>query len=441
MNNSIRNRLLGTTALVLVVFLTSTGLILDRSFQSSVLAGAQEQLRLVIFSIMGAVEDDDGGLVVVSEELSEPRLSQPESGLYVQVSDDINGSLWTSPSAGTTEVNFDAGTSEPGAFVFRELADPIPRYVLSYTVIWEGADVERVTFSAVVDSAPFASSLQEFRRTLGVGFALAMVVFVIAQVLALRWGLRPLHVMADEVEALESGEAETLQGGYPKELQGLANNLERFIEHEQRSRSRYRNALEDLAHSLKTPLAVIRNTLTGQDVDRSLMTEQLERMESTVTSQLSKASARGPMVVGKQVDVGVQVERLIRALQTAYVDKGVEVTIDKAGDTIVRGDEADFLEIFGNLSENAFKYTSSAVKIVISGSEEGVQVTIEDDGAGIPEDLRADVLNRGKRLDEIQPGQGIGLAVVAELVDLYSGTLEISDSALGGAFIQVRLPG
>ena len=392
---------------------------------------------------MGAVDDIDGRLAI-GDELSEPRLSQPESGLYVRVSDDINGAIWTSPSAATTDVNFSVEGAEPGAFVFADIAAPIPRYVLSYTVIWEGADVERVTFSAAVDQGPFRRTLNEFRRTLGFGFALAMIVFVIAQLLALRWGLRPLHVMAGEVEALETGEADSLQGGYPRELEGLANNLERFIEHEQRSRSRYRNALEDLAHSLKTPLAVIRNALATQDVDRPLMSEQLERMESAVTSQLSKASARGPMVVGKQVDIARQVERLVRALSTAYVDKGVDVSLDASSEAMVRGDEADFLEIFGNLSENAFKYTLSKVSISVdqkSGQQnQSVVVTIEDDGEGIPPELRADVLDRGKRLDQIQPGQGIGLAVVAELVTLYSGTLDIEDSELGGALIRVTLP-
>lgn len=423
---------------MLVIFLTLTGWVLDRSFRMSVTAGAEEQLRLVVYSVMGAVEDE-GGRLQVGVDISEPRLSQPDSGLYARVADDLNGALWVSPSA-TSDVNFDTGAAEPGAFVFVEAALPLPRYVLSYTVIWEGADVERVTFSAAVDQAPFAASIGEFRRSLGVGFGLAMLVFVLAQILSLRWGLRPLRVMADEVQALESGDVQTMRDGYPRELQGLAKNLERFIEHEQRSRSRYRHALEDLAHSLKTPLAVIRNTLIETRVDRSLLVEQLERMESTVTNQLSKASARGPVVVGKPVDIGVQVERLVRALQTAYIEKGVDVSLSKEASPRVRGDESDFLEMFGNLAENAFKYTNSKVSIVVRQEKNEALVLVEDDGDGIPEDLRADVLNRGKRLDEIQPGQGIGLAVVAELVVLYAGRLEIRESDLGGAQIEVRLP-
>jgi two-component system sensor histidine kinase PhoQ len=437
LKHSIRNRLLGTTTCVLVVFLTLTGWVLDQSFRLSVTTSAEEQLRLVIYSVMGAVEDDEG-VLNVAEGLSEPRLSQPDSGLYAQIADDLNGSLWVSLST-TSEVSFTTPPGEPGTFVFAETPGPLPRYVLSYTVIWEGVDVERITFSAATDQAPFAASIGEFRRSLGLGFALAMVVFVLAQILALRWGLIPLRVMASEVEALEAGEAESLQGGYPRELQGLADNLERFIDHEQRSRARYRNALDDLAHSLKTPLAVIRNTMDTRDPDRSLLTEQLARMEATVMNQLSKASARGPVVVGRPVAIVPQVERLIRALETAYVDKKIEVRLDVTASPAVRGDENDFLEIFGNLVENAFKYAHSQVEIVIAVEGEDAIVRVSDDGGGIPADMRADVLDRGKRLDEMRPGQGIGLAVVAELVDLYGGRLQIEDSQLGGALIEVRL--
>ena len=440
MKQSIRNRLLGTTTGVLVIFLTLTGWVLDQSFQASIVTGAEEQLRLVIYSLMGGVEDE-GGRLKVGEDLSEPRLSQPESGLYAQLSDDINGPIWTSPSAVTSDVSFIVPVAEPGAFTFAVVTSEVPRFALSYAVIWEGAEVERVTFSAITDQAPFSASISQFRRSLGLGFVLAMAVFVVAQVLALRWGLRPLRVMADEVEALESGQADRLQGGYPRELQGLANNLERFIDHEQRSRARYRHALEDLAHSLKTPLAVFRNALIDKQLNRPLLSEQLDRMESTVTHQLSKASARGPVVVGKAVDVARQVERLLRALETAYADKDVSVEMRGGEAVLVRGDESDFLELFGNLAENAFKYGVSKVRVGVQGVEQGARVTIEDDGPGIPASLRAEVLDRGKRLDELKPGQGIGLAVVAELVSLYSGTLEIAESELGGAFIGVNLPG
>ena len=442
MNNSIQKRLLITTTCVLALFLTITGWVLDRAFSASVVAGAEEQLRLVIYSLMGSVEERDGRLIF-SQGVAEPRLTQPDSGLYAQVADELGEKLWTSPSAVTTNVAFAAVDTQPGLFTFSDVVTPTPRFHLSYTVIWEDVETEQVVFSAATDQLPFRAAIGQFRRSLGIGLGAATAVFILAQLFALRWGLSPLRTMAEEVQQLESGERESMSASYPKELQGLAENLDRFVVHEQRSRARYRNALDDLAHSLKTPLAVVRNSLLDQTPDKSLLAEQLDRMESTVTHQLSKASASGPVVVGKSVVVSGVVERLLRALQTAYVDRGIEIETRLDERVVVRGDERDFLEMLGNLLENAFKYTRGRVRVCVApctAEDKRCCVTIDDDGEGIPESLREEVLHRGRRLDEIETGQGIGLAVVAELVALYDGWLEIGDSDLGGARVTLTLP-
>ncbi len=441
MNNSIQKRLLITTTLVLALFLTITGYVLDRSFRDSVVAGAEQQLRLVIYSLMGSVQEQDGRLTF-SQGVTEPRLTQPDSGLYAKVANDTGAAIWTSPSAVTTAVDFPIVDSQPGLFVFRELAGEVARFHLSYTVYWEDVDTEQVVFGAATDRAPFQVAINQFRRSLGLGLGAATVLFIVAQLLALRWGLLPLRTMAEEVHELESGEREQLSAAYPQELKGLAENLDRFVQHEQRSRSRYRNALDDLAHSLKTPLAVVRNSLLDHQVNRDLVGEQLDRMETTVTHQLTKASAGGPVVVGQSVAVAGLVQRLLRALETAYMERGITVTTHLDEQAIVRGDERDFMEIVGNLLENAFKYCRQSVRVTVGRSTNHrtrAVIRIEDDGEGIPEALRKDVLRRGRRLDEMQSGQGIGLAVVAELVELYAGNLDITDSDLGGACITLTL--
>ena len=441
MNTSVQKRLLGTTTVVLVLFLALIGWVLDRSYRNSVIAGAEEQLRLVIYSLLGAVVEVDTRLTV-SQGLSEPRLAQPESGLYAKIASDLGENLWLSGSADTSAVEFLEEQLQPGAFVFREIRGQVPRFQLSYMVIWEDAEPEQVVFSAVTDQLPFRSAINQFRRSLGLGLGGATLVFIIAQLLALRWGLWPLRQMAGEVSELEAGQRDALSQAYPRELQGLAENLDRFVAHEQRSRTRYRNALDDLAHSLKTPLAVVRNSLLEDRPDKSLLTEQLERMENTVMHQLSRASAQGPVVVGRAVDIAQLTRRLVRALRTAYVERGADVQLQCAEAVTARGDEDDFMEILGNLLENAFKYCDGKVRIAVHTVDDeagGVEVVVEDDGPGIPEVLREEVLRRGHRLDEIEDGQGIGLAVVADLVKLYGGDLEIGSSALGGASITVRL--
>jgi two-component system sensor histidine kinase PhoQ len=198
--------------------------------------------------------------------------------------------------------------------------------------------------------------------------------------------------------------------------------------------------MEDLAHSLKTPLAVIRNALERVPGEsRPLLEEQLDRMESTVTHQLSRASVTGPVIVGRRVDVAGLVERLLRALETAYRDRLIDVSTALPESFSVLGDERDLMEILGNLLENAFKYTGTRVH-VSGDADEGLTLRVEDDGPGIPEDVRQAVLDRGTRADELQPGQGIGLAVVAELVTLYRGRLHIDASELGGARLTLWLP-
>ena len=431
--------------------MTLIGWVLDRSFRDSVVAGAEEQLRLVIYSLMGSVDEEEQKLIF-NDDLFEPRLSQPDSGLYARVSSDIDETLWLSTSASTTAVEFPQENVQPGSFLFRAVNTPIPRYHLSYMVFWEGVDTEQVVFAAAIDQKPYRRAITQFRQSLGLGFGAATLVFVIAQLLALRWGLRPLRTMAGEVQELEAGERERLSDAYPKELDGLAGNLDRFVAHEERSRTRYRNALEDLAHSLKTPLAVVRNSLLDEQPDKTLLTEQLDRMQTTVTHQLSKASATGPVVVGKNVQISDMVERLIRALQTAYIDRGIEVTLHLQEDVQAKGDERDFMEIVGNLLENAFKYTASKVEVrTFQENADGQSfgcLEILDDGPGIPSALRAEVLNRGLRLDEIENGQGIGMSVVAELVALYEGSLSIDDGlpsaveqVVSGTGVLVRLPG
>ena len=423
---------------MLVLFLTITGFVLDRSFQASVVAGAEEQLQLVVFSLLGSAQEQEGEFDF-DQGLPEPRLEQPESGLYAQISNDLGEVLWWSPSTLTTEVVFPVVNTQPGVYIFTDLEQPVPRFVLSRTVIWEDVDNEQVVFSVATDQMPFLTSIAQFRRSLWFGLGAATTFFIITQLLALRWGLLPLRAMAQEVQELQDGERESLSEAYPQELTGLAVNLDQFVEHEKRSRSRYRNAMEDLAHSLKTPLAVAKNALLEHQVPRMLLDEQIERMETTVTHQLSRASLAGPVVMGKSVALDEVVQRLLRALQTAYTERGICVTTDLETGATAMGDERDFMEMLGNLLENAFKYTQSQVQVSVARGN-SVLITIEDDGGGIPESLRAEVLSRGARLDEIVSGQGIGLAVVSDLVQLYKGNLAIDDSEMGGAKISVTIP-
>ena len=421
-----------------------TGWVLYQSFTASVVAGAKEQLKLLTYSLLGAAEEDGTTLRFPAAPL-EPRLEQPQSGLYATVTDASGALIWQSPS-----LQFGSGASlhlprppsdrklVPGSFLFRESGS---QFEMFYRVIWETEGDQIFTFRVIADQAPFRLAIASFRRTLMLGLAAVVIALMGAQVFAVAWGLRPVGVMASRVEAIEAGRRERMEEDYPPELSGLARNIDRFIDHEISSRDRYRKAMDDLAHSLKTPLAVLRNALSsGRVEDLKLLHEQLDRMETTVSHQLSRAMAARPVVLAARTAPAAVADRLVKALRTAYISKNVVVEQRIPPDLLVRCDERDLMEMLGNLIENAFKYCNS--KIAIDAQPGAlVRLTIDDDGPGVPADQRVQVLARGARGDTVHAGHGIGLAVVVELASSYNGALAIEESPWGGARVVLDLPG
>ena len=439
-------RLLLITALVLGTCLGAVGWVQDRSFKFAVRAGAEEQLRAVAHGLLSAAQDEANQLAF-GTELGEPRLAQPDSGLYAYVDRAQGGVVWRSPSSVVSAGDLGERPPlrqrpAPGEFAF-EVADSSgpSRFVLAYTVIWEELDDAELTFWVLTDRAPFRRQIAEFRRNTTVGMLSAAIVFVVIQLAAVRWGLAPVRRMATRLRSLEAGRRGDIGEDYPRELSGLARNLNRFIAYEKANRDRYRRAMDDLAHSLKTPLAVMKNAMREiNGSSASVMNDQVERMETTVTHQLSRAAAVRTVMPAKAVPVSPVAARIGHALERAYAEKAVELELVDAA-LAVRVDERDLLEMLGNVIENAFKYTKRRVRISVRGAGDAVAVLIEDDGDGIAPGDRRRVLRRGARADTESAGQGIGLAVALELAEVYQGTLELGDSELGGALVRLELPG
>lgn len=448
MAGSIQRRLISITSLILVIFLTSTGWVLDRTYSASIVQGAEAQLKLVIYALMGIAEEE-GASLVFNQSLADPRLAQAESGLYAIVTTDLKQTLWRSPSlqsidsAGFSD-NLSFANLTPGVFSFSSIDDAQVKYQLSYAVIWDGIEPSQVVFTAIVDQAPYLAAIADFRQNLWLGLGGATLFFILAQLLALGWGLRPLLVMQREVRELEQGTRSELSNEYPVELSGLAENLQRFASHEAQQRVRYRQALDNLAHSLKTPLSVLRNALVEVAIDKGLVKDQIDRMQDTVSRQLARVVVAAPVMLSAQIDVAHAARQLVRTLEVAFPK--VDLLLEFHTHPKLRIDEGDLLEILGNIIENACKYSKYSVCISVDqvpaaqANEAGIVITIEDDGPGIPNAMREDVLSRGLRLDTQVAGQGIGLAVAKELVTLYEGRLSISDSELGGAKVALYFP-
>jgi two-component system sensor histidine kinase PhoQ len=271
----------------------------------------------------------------------------------------------------------------------------------------------------------------------------------------LRWGLRPLRDVAREIHAIEAGEKELLSGTYPPELSALTGNLNGLLQRERGQMRRYRDALGDLAHSLKTPLAIMRGALANQSrgalsekqqgLDASLaatVAEETEKMQYIVDYQLQRAATAGPASpLASPLALSPVAKKIITSLDKVYHDKKISALLRIEPGLDFRCDHGDLLELLGNLLDNAYKWCSSKVELQ-AGNEDGyLTLRVEDDGPGIPAEEAANILQRGVRADQSTPGQGIGLAVVASIVQAYGGEIRIAASPLGGACVLIRLPG
>ena len=449
---SLQTRLVLAFSVLLIVFLGLAGLVLDRAYRESVTAGVEERLLLQVYALMSVAEPDEKGFFVPEAALGEARFSQPDSGLYGFILDSSGDVVWRSLSALNLRLedsNFSVGSVVVGQTTYGSLdtRDDVLSWVARGTT-WEGHPAPDAEYNFVVmeTTAPTREEIREFQYNLYKWFGAMAVVLSIAQFLLLRWGLHPLKHLAADVSAIEAGAQDQMQRTYPDELKAVTDNLNLLIKSERDRQTRYRTTLGDLAHSLKTPLAVLSNALqemregTFTDQHRRDMEEQVERMDQIVSYQLKRVTRnKFHRVLAKPVPVAPLVQRILGALEKVYRDKQMDVVADIAPDVLFHGEESDLMELCGNLLDNAFKYGNSKVEVRATMRGRNLLLEINDDGAGIAEADRQWVLERGARADTVRSGQGIGLAVVVEIVSAYGGEIDVEQSQWGGARFKVRL--
>lgn len=449
--SSIASRLLLASALLLPLFLGLTGFFLDRAFDNSLEVAERSRLRGHVNLLMSVAEpetrnDRITGLRVTSVTLSEADFEHPNSGLYGYIFNGEEKAVWHSNSAALNDPpNYKsiAKSDTPGKMLFSEkqLFTKL-HFIARYTVNWEDANGNPTPFHFVVihSADEYQAELSAYRNELWRWLGAAGIFLLIAQTLILRWGLRPLGKLAVALKAMQSGDTSSIEGEHPKELQRIVNNLNQVLDREQSLRQRYRNSLADLAHSLKTPLAVLQSKINQSAHPDHELSEQVARMSQVVTYQLQRAVSSQQKGTFRRTRIEPIAQRLFATLQKVYAEKQMQQELDLAPNSLVAGDEQDVMELVGNLLENAFKYGKHQVRMssAIEGSQ--LRIDIEDDGPGVPEDQRERILERGQRLDTSIPGQGIGLSVAAEIVRSYEGNIRILSSDLGGARFSIFLP-
>ena len=281
------------------------------------------------------------------------------------------------------------------------------------------------------------------RFTLRMGIALAVLAFgiVIGVVVLIRYGLRPLHEIEDKLHDVRAGRRDNLDGEYPGELSPLVKEINTLISHNRKVVDRARTHVGNLAHALKTPLAVLKNEAKGTDRVSEIVRRQTEAMTSNVNHYLKRAQAAAQAeVLGARTEVKEPVEGIARMLERLHRGKGMAIDVEVDPRAVFRGERGDFDELVGNLLENAAKWCKSRVNVTVTRNDDGMEVIVDDDGPGLPTEHRAKALERGKRLDESEPGTGLGLSIVTELADIYGGRLHLEDSPMGGLRARLELP-
>lgn len=264
--------------------------------------------------------------------------------------------------------------------------------------------------------------------------------------LAAWWSLRPIEALAREVRELEEHHREQLNPETTRELTSLVRNLNRLLKSERDRYDKYRTTLTDLTHSLKTPLAVLQSTLRSLRSEKMsvsdaepVMLEQISRISQQIGYYLHRATMRGSSgLLSRELHpVAPLLDSLTSALNKVYQRKGVNITLDISPEISFVGEKNDFMEVMGNLLDNACKYCLEFVEISAQQTDDTLHIIVEDDGPGIPTAKREVVFDRGQRADTLRPGQGVGLSVAREIVDQYEGQIITAESLLGGAKMEV----
>ncbi len=451
--SSLSARLLVSVSVLLLFFFGATIVVLDTAFRKAGEQAREDILDGHLMQLLAAAEPDADGVLDLPPDLPEARFGSIGSGLYAELRDESSEIVWRSRSALGMDIPLGV-IPEPGNLLFLEesLEDNTPLLTVSMAVQWEIADNElkSYVFKVAENLDSFNAQVAGFRRQLFSWFAAVALIMLLSISILMRRLLRPLRQIESEIGDIEEGKRASLSEAFPTELAGVARNMNLLIDSERARSERYRHTLDNLAHSLKTPLAALRALLSEIVAQKDIagrFDEQIDRMDEIVRYQLRKPAAT---VAGKlalaPVAVAKEVDRLVDGLRKVYRDKQPVIEVDIADRIRFRGDIGDFLELAGNLLDNACKWCQRRVRIrvvpaIMAGaSVGGIEIAVSDDGPGIPGEAADALLQRGMRLDESAPGHGIGLAIVKDIARSYGGDLTIQASDLGGAEIKVTIP-
>jgi len=437
---SLGRRMIGMAALWIGILLLGGGIALDRVLVGAVSSNFDNQLGYVLTAMIASAEIGPDGEVRLNRPLGDQRFLEPNSGLYWQISgkghaDFPSRSLWDR----TLRVPHDIKGAEAR---FRDSGEfeGEPLRVVERVIMLPDSNTEW-TFMVAQDRGSLDAQIETLRVTLFRSFALLGLGLVALAGLQTIYGLWPLRHVRRSIARMRSGEQNRVTEPLPDEVMPMVNELNALLEHNEKQAEEARRHAGNLAHALKTPLTVIMNSATAQADD---LADTVIREASTMRRQVDHHLARARAVgrrghAQSRSEVWPSLESVERAVGRLYPHVRLDVAGTKAASVKVERQDLD--EMIGNLVENAAKYGGGSVFVTVEERDDLVDIVVEDDGAGIPEEERARIFDRGARLDSGKPGTGLGLAIVRDVAEIYGGAVALEESEdMGGLLVRLSLP-
>lgn len=455
--NSLAFRLFASAAVWALVVLPVAAFLLVSLFENAVERSFDARLSTYLTTLIATTDVDESGRISEPPGLGDPVFSIPFSGWYWQVKI-FRGAGQVVASSESLADEVLTPLSEQGVSVDENsvrtayMDGPNEGHIKAVEREITFGDAENaVSYSFVVtgNAAEVEQDIADFTTTLASSLLLLGLGLVLATFFQVRFGLLPLRAIGEGLAAVRSGDAETLEGDFPQEIEPLQRELNALIQSNRDIIERARTHVGNLAHALKTPLSVMSNEAANSD---GALAEKVKQQTVLMRDQISHHLDRARMaarvdLVGSVTEVAPVLNSLGRALTKIYGDKGIEIEINCPAEIKFQGEQQDLEEMVGNLLDNACKWAEQKVKVETnvfeSGEAEGQSrlfVLIDDDGPGLSAEERALVVKRGQRLDETMPGSGLGLSIVADLAHLYKGDLTLEESPYGGLRARLELP-
>ena len=456
-NSSLVLRLVRGAALWVLPILVFSAFALTWFYRVSTYRLFDEPLTNTITALVASVNISPDKVLTLNGEPIDPRYQQALSGQYWMIAtlgDDgalipVRASLsLASETLLLPKADIEFIRAHPGAFVQSVTDGPDgndPLRAVVQSVLFDKMGDEPLIMLAAADVRAATRDVRRF-AALAIGLmvfvSLGLLVGLMTQV---RLGLRPLFDLREKVADVREGRATRVGGDYPREIQPLATELNSLIDHNKNVVDQAKTHVSNLAHGLKTPLAVLLNEADGSKTALgTIVTRQAESMKNQVDHHLQRARAatRG-QAIGVTASVPETLEPLARTLEKIYRSKDIAFDIDVRPMLMFRGEKRDLEEMAGNLLDNACKWTKSYVGVTAGVSavdDRLLEICVTDDGPGMPSEKYTEALKRGIRLDEATPGTGFGLAIVDDLAKAYKGSLTLGESKAGGLSVTLRLP-